>query len=187
MQIRNRILKFIPDLSTSQIEPHPQNWRLHPDDQKDALAGILSEVGWANVVVVREIGERRYQLIDGHMRVKTAGNGTVPAVVLDVTEDEARKLLISLDPIAAMAEADANNLEALLRCVQTGDAALATMWDALAQESGIVPATEEEITQAVSIPDARYCIMIECADEAQQLQMLEKFAAEGLLCRSMIS
>jgi len=42
----------------------------------------------------------------------------VPVLVLDVTEDEADKILLTLDPLAAMAEADADRVKSLLLLTQ---------------------------------------------------------------------
>src|SRR5271169_932462 len=43
----------------------------------------------------------------------------VPVLVLDVSEEEADKILLTLDPLAAMAEADAERIKALLQTVGT--------------------------------------------------------------------
>jgi hypothetical protein len=63
----------------------------------------------------------------------------VPVLVLDVTEAEADKLLVTLDPLAAMAGADRERLEALLREVQTQSEAVQTMLAQLSAEHGITP------------------------------------------------
>jgi DNA modification methylase len=43
----------------------------------------------------------------------------VPVLVLDVTEEEADKILLTLDPLATMAEADTERIKALLATVRT--------------------------------------------------------------------
>jgi hypothetical protein len=50
-------------------------------------------------------------LIDGHRRAETTPTTKVPVLVLDVTEAEAGKILLTIDPISAMAEADKAQLE----------------------------------------------------------------------------
>jgi hypothetical protein len=40
-------------------------------------------------------------LIDGHLRAETTPNSVVPVLVLDVTEEEVEKMLLTLDPLAA--------------------------------------------------------------------------------------
>ena len=49
-------------------------------------------------------------LIDGHLRAETTPDSEVPVLVLDVTAEEADKILLTLDPLAAMAEADSERI-----------------------------------------------------------------------------
>jgi DNA modification methylase len=68
-------------------------------------------------------------LIDGHARREVVGDGVIPVLVLDVTEEEADKLLATLDPIAAMAERDSVKLQALLAEISVEDAGLQALID----------------------------------------------------------
>ncbi|NDD54726.1 hypothetical protein EBZ39_12820 [bacterium] len=137
MKIRDRIkeLKRVP---AKDLIPNERNWRKHPKAQQEALQGILAEVGYADALIAYETPEG-LKLIDGHLRASATPETIVPVLVLDVDEDEANKLLASLDPMAAMAEADAVALDGLLRDVQTGSQALADMMAKLAEEAGITP------------------------------------------------
>ena len=52
-------------------------------------------------------------LVDGHLRVELAiasGQPTIPVVYVELSEDEERIILSSLDPIGAMATADREKL-----------------------------------------------------------------------------
>jgi DNA modification methylase len=87
-------------------------------------------------------------LIDGHLRLGELAEAEVPVLVLDVTEAEANKLLVTLDPLAAMAEMDARRLDDLLRDVQTGSEALAAVYTGLAEEAGLFDSgTEAEVVE----------------------------------------
>src|SRR5208337_4068292 len=99
--------------------PNPKNWRKHPKAQADALRGLLVEVGYADALLARELPDGRLQLIDGHLRAETTPDLEVPVLILDVNEEEADKILLTLDPLAAMAEADSEAVKALLATVQT--------------------------------------------------------------------
>ena len=74
----------------------------------------MSEVGWvAQVMVNRTTGH----VVDGHLRVELAisrNEPTVPVTYVELSEDEERLVLASLDPLAAMATADTDLLSALL-------------------------------------------------------------------------
>ena len=136
MNIRNRV-KELRHVPASDLRPNPKNWRTHPTAQRDALRGILAEVGMADAVLARELPDGSLMLIDGHLRAETIGDGSVPVLVLDVNEAEADKLLATIDPLAAMADSDAAKLDALLRNVDTGSEALQQMLAATAAQAGL--------------------------------------------------
>ena len=112
MHIRDRIVE-LRRVRAKDLTPHARNWRTHPKRQQDALRGILAEVGYADALLARETQDG-LQLIDGHLRAETTPDQEVPVLVLDVTEEEANKLLASLDPLSAMAGKDDDLLRELL-------------------------------------------------------------------------
>ena len=63
----------------------------------------------------RELPDGSLMLLDGHLRRETAGEELVPVLVLDVTEAEGDKILLSLDPLASLAEMNSIALDELLR------------------------------------------------------------------------
>jgi site-specific DNA-methyltransferase (adenine-specific)/modification methylase len=137
VNIRDRI-KELRRVPADQLQPNPKNWRKHPESQANALRGVLAEVGIASAVLARETPEGGLMLIDGHLRTETLHNAEIPVLVLDVTEEEADKILATFDPLGAMAESDADALRALLEDVETGSQELADMLTALAEDAGIL-------------------------------------------------
>src|SRR4029079_5277983 len=117
MQIRDRI-KELRRVPAAELRPNPRNWRLHPSEQQEALRGLLAEVGYAGALLARELDDGTLMLIDGHLRAETTPDSLVPVLVLEVDEREAEKILLTHDPIAAMATVSNVNLEALLAEVQ---------------------------------------------------------------------
>lgn len=134
---RDRIKDF-RRVPASELLPNPKNWRTHPKNQQSALRAVLEEVGYADALIARELPSGELMLVDGHLRAETTPSETVPVLVLDVDEDEANKLLVSLDPLAAMAGANKENLDALLRSVQTGSEDLANMLTGLGKSAGLL-------------------------------------------------
>src|SRR5262245_58216837 len=112
--IRDRV-KGLRRVRAGDLEPHPQNWRRHPEAQGAAMRGVLEDLGFAGVCLVRETARGKYQVLDGHLRAETVPDMKVPVVVLDLDEAEAKKFLVTYDPLTAMAERDAQELAALLR------------------------------------------------------------------------
>ena len=102
-------------MSPAELAENPANWRRHPELQLSALTDAIGEVGWAGACLYNEATGR---LIDGHARRKVAldqGTERVPVLVGSWTEGQEKKILATLDPLAAMASADADRLDALLR------------------------------------------------------------------------
>jgi hypothetical protein len=120
---RNRIVGE-DTCDPSQLLANPYNWRIHPHEQELALRGILDEVGWVQRVIVNK---RTGHVVDGHLRVATAiskGEKAVPVLYVDLTEDEEKKVLLTIDPIAGMAATDEEQLKTLLADVEIESAAI---------------------------------------------------------------
>lgn len=137
MKIRDRIreLRRVP---AKDLIPNPRNWRTHPESQRNALRGVLAEIGYADALLARETPDGLV-LIDGHLRAETTLDSEVPVLVLDVTAEEADKILLTLDPLAGLAESDRGALESLLKRVETDSEAVANLFAKLAEDNGITP------------------------------------------------
>ena len=129
MQIKNRI-KELRQVKASELLPNPRNWRRHPTGQADALRGALAEIGYADALIAYETPDG-LMLIDGHLRAETTPDMEVPVLITDLDEGEANKLLMTLDPLAAMAETDQDVLRGLLEATSIENEALQTMLSAV--------------------------------------------------------
>tara|TARA_R100000808_G_scaffold12753_2_gene31575 strand:+ start:1555 stop:2721 length:1167 start_codon:yes stop_codon:yes gene_type:complete len=130
VKIKDRIIDF-KRVKASSLHPHPRNWRTHPDNQKDALKGVLAEIGYADALVVRKDGNG-FQILDGHLRAETTPDAQVPILVTDLNDDEADKFLVTHDPLGALASTDDDNLKHLLAGVETDSQALTKMLEDMA-------------------------------------------------------
>lgn len=184
MKIRDRI-KELRRVPASELQPHPRNWRTHPTKQRDALRGVLAEIGYADALLVRPLPGGALQLIDGHLRAEISPDALVPVLVLDLDDDEALKLLATFDPLASMAEVDAEALSALVADVHTDNAAVSALLDELlAGHPAIEPAQSAEPGDAV-LPTL-FQVVVECQDEHQQRSVFDRLTAEGFKCRVMV-
>jgi hypothetical protein len=133
---QNRIVDYV-DVAPADLVPNPRNWRTHPAEQQRALGGALSEVGWVTGVVVnRTTGN----VVDGHLRIELDLTRQEPAVLVtyvELTEGEEALILATLDPIGAMANAEATALASLLSGLEPADEALRALLDDLTREQGI--------------------------------------------------
>ena len=154
--IKNRIIE-LRQVKAGDLLVNPRNWRTHPEAQRSALTAVLEEVGIAGALVGYET-EDGLRLIDGHLRKEQDPEQEWPVLVLDVDELEADKLLVTMDPLAAMAEANLEVLDDLLKSIETDSDELQEMLDDLAKGISIVdppddfPEADEDIEVSSECP-----------------------------------
>jgi hypothetical protein len=181
MTIRNRIREHVT-VKARDLVPHPLNFREHPREQRQALSDSLQEVGFARSLLGYRLPDDRIQLIDGHLRAEYDPDLDVVVEVLDVTEDEARQLLLTLDPLAALAHTNHDVHRQLLEKTRSQSETLQALWKQTRQ----VQARLAEQVQEAKTGAGRFLVFVECADEEQQVALLRRFQGEGLRCRAVL-
>lgn len=147
MKIPDRIVG-LRRVRASDLIPHPLNWRKHTNAQASALRSMFAEVGFVDALIAREV-DGGLELLDGHLRAETAPTAEVPVLIVDLSDEEAAKVLATLDPISAMASADADKLDELLDGIEFVHADIQGILGDLASTS---PATGEVAEDAVPEP-----------------------------------
>lgn len=180
--IRNRIIEHV-QIRAGDLVPHPLNFRRHSSAQRAALAASYDEVGFARSLLGYRLDDGRIQLIDGHLRRDLDPDMLVTVEVLNVTNEEARKLLLTLDPLAALADSDDEMLAKLTASTQAESQELNDLWQSLLKEKPDLPTPDEE---PPSLPE-QYLILVQCRDEAHQAELLARFDAEGIACKPLMS
>ena len=181
MKIRDRIQEF-RRVKAAELRPNPRNWRTHPPQQREALQGILAEIGYADALLARPLPDGSLELLDGHLRAETTPDQEVPVLILDLDDAEAAKLLATLDPLASLAETNSEALESLLHDVETENEALGRMLDDLLSPSQSATQSPALQPPEVPVPEA-FQVVIECDDENQQQAIYERMTREGFSCR----
>ena len=145
-QWRNRITGLIYLANADEIAAHQNNWRTHDDAQREALRGLLGQVGIVDAAIgyYSQAEGGKMKLVDGHLRREEIRVG-LPVLMTDLNDEEAALVLATLDPLAAMAGVDAVNLNALLHQLSSGDAAVQTMLSTLAERNHLIPASEIDL------------------------------------------
>jgi hypothetical protein len=178
--IRDRIQDF-RRVPARELLDHDGNPRRHPQAQRDALRGVLEQVGIAAALAAYR-SERhggKLTLIDGHLR-KQDYDLDWPVLVLDVTDAEADLLLATHDPLGALAEYDKPKLDALLQEVRAKSPAVVEMLKDLGKK---VEAGKEERDKAPVLPPEKFEVLVECRDEGHQREVYDRLTGEGLKCR----
>jgi hypothetical protein len=112
---RNRVVEFIT-VRAGDLVDNDGNWRVHPLYQRSALEGRLESVGITDVLKLYRSARAggRLVVIDGHLRKSVDADVAWPAVVLDLTDEEADDELAFHDAIGGWAEVNPLALQALL-------------------------------------------------------------------------
>jgi hypothetical protein len=187
--VRNRIKAHVR-VKARDLVPHELNARVHPEVQKQALQALYGEVGFARSLLAYELPDGRLKLIDGHLRRDLDPDMEVDVEVLDVSDAEARALLLSIDPLAQLAEYDRQTLDRLREITQTDSDLLHNLWQSIQAAGDAVRDALEEAgapaRKGKEIPE-QYLVLVECESEAHQVELLERFRQEGLSCRALLS
>jgi ParB-like chromosome segregation protein Spo0J len=141
MSWHNRIVGH-DEVPPDQLMAHPDNWRIHPKYQQEALRGVINDIGYIKSVTVNKTTGR---VVDGHLRVTLALRDSIPFIpveYVELTEAEEAEALLTLDPIAALAGSDKDNLEMLLGQVNTDDAAVLDLLNRISEKVAVLPEDE---------------------------------------------
>src|SRR5262245_33133449 len=180
--MRNRIQEH-RRVRAGDLVPHELNPRRHGGEQREALQAILGEVGFARSLLAFELPDGRLKLIDGHLRQQELGPDSVIDVeVLDVNDEEARKLLLSIDPFVELATLDAPAVAELQATTRADSEVLNAIWATIRlREATVVDELDETVRRdQEATPLDRYLVVIECRSEEEQVNLLRRFKREGL-------
>ncbi len=178
--IRDRVREF-RRVPAGELLDNDGNPRRHPQAQRDALRGVLEQVGIAGALVAyhSERNGGRLTLIDGHLR-RHDYDLDWPTLILDVSDAEADLLLATHDPLAALAEYDKPKLDALLQEVRAKSPAVVGMLKNLAKQAGD---EKEGKDKPPVLPPEKFEVLVACQDEAHQREVYDRLTGEGLKCR----
>ncbi len=164
--------------------PHEWNFRTHPALQHAALEALYQEVGFARSLLAYELPDGRLKLVDGHLRRDLTPDMEVEVEILDVTEEEAHKLLLSIDPLAALAEQQEQLRARLLELTPTPSPELEAAWHASTE--AYRQAVEKGNGWGAEALAEQWYVLVTCRDEQQQVELLGRFKEEGLECKAVL-
>jgi hypothetical protein len=181
--IRNRI-KCHRRVRAGDLVPHEFNFRTHPEAQRAALGALYREVGFARSLLAYELPDGRLKVIDGHLRRDMDPDMEVDVEVLDVSDDEARTLLLTIDPLAALAQQQEQLRERLTELAPPVPPELAEAWQAAADACLETPKERRWGGEAL---EEQWYVLVTCRDERQQVELLSRFKGEGLTCKAVLA
>lgn len=180
----------------ASIKPHPRNAKLHDVEE---ISGSIADFSFADVVVVQKSSG---YVIAGHGRLEALtklGATEVPAVFVDLDDEDAGRFRLRHNASHDAGGYDQSLLASVLQEYResergleaTGytDVALDELLEDLTRaeldedSAGLGPggdAEEEDLSMV-------WGVIISTTDEEQQVALLERFQAEGLNCRAVMS
>ena len=185
-EIRNRI-KCHRRVRAGDLVPHELNYRFHPERQRAALGALYEEIGFARSLLAYELPSGKLKLIDGHLRRDMDPDMEVDVEVLDLTDEEARVLLLSIDPLADLALLQNQIHERLMDLTPTDSPDLEALWKEAQEtiDSAFKENSEEESSPPRELKQ-QFMVLIPCRDEEHQVELLERFQSEGLECKAVL-
>lgn len=100
-------------------------------------------------------------------------------------EQEAHTLLLSIDPLAALAESQEQLRTRLQELAPAVPEELPLAWEASARATLAAPPKQPRAPKP-TIPE-QFAVLVTCRDEVQQIELLTRFHAEGLDCQALLS
>ena len=181
----NKIAPALKSLTVpiDTLTPDPMNARTHGKRNMEAIRASLALYGQVKPVVVRAA-----------TRVVVAGNGTLAAAkelgwtyiaasVVDMTATEAIGYGLADNRTAELAAWDFEVVKKLDTLLQEADHEM-TGWSleelAVLRRSDWTPAEN----QTAELQET-WKVVVDCADEAAQVELLEKLMAEGYTCQAL--
>jgi hypothetical protein len=172
---RDRIVE-LRKVRASELRKNVRNWRLHPEGQRSALAGMLADVGFVGALIAREV-PGGLELLDGHLRADIAGDTEVPVLIADVDDRDAEKILATYDPLGALALVDTDALAGLLEVVELDEHAelrklLADLHDELVEDVTAKREPLKEVEGMALQPHEHYDYLVVLATTPQEWNVL---------------
>ena len=94
-------------------------------------------------------------------------------------------MLLSIDPLVQMAQMQEQLYERLRENTPTVQPELEAMWAEAARQS--MEDLQRDATPIAQDVLPQCMLLVMCTDEKQQLELLERFQAEGLDCKCLLS
>ena len=123
-------------INSSDLKANPNNWRRHPENQKEGMKALLDSIGYAGVLLAYEKDDELV-LIDGHLRQEISPDEEVPVVILDVNEQEANTILATYDPISMLADYDSGSLNSLINSLDNSHDDLSVLIEDIRERWGL--------------------------------------------------
>lgn len=179
-------MRKIVEKRVSDLTPYDRNARTHSEKQIEQIVASIRKFGWTNPVLIDENGV----VIAGHGRIEAAkklGMDKVPCLVIDgLTDAERRALTLADNQLALNAGWDEELVKAELADLRGLGFDLEVIGFDDKFISGLFDDEDEHPAQTGQLIESKFSIVVECADEMAQGELLAEFENRGLSCRALM-
>lgn len=137
MDWNNRIVGY-SEVSIEDIVLNPRNPKEHPQYQKQMISGLIGEVGLVNAII---INKRTGHMVDGEGRywvAKDEQQTKLPALWIDVSEEEEYKILAGLDTTVLFASINKVKMQTVIQGIQARSDGVRNIVKAIAQRNALI-------------------------------------------------
>jgi ParB-like chromosome segregation protein Spo0J len=173
-----------------QLTPYERNARKHSDTQVDQLVEAIKRWGFTVPLLIDEDNG----VLAGHGRLLAAiklGLPDVPCVIArGWDETKKRAYAIADNKLGLNSQWDDELLKLELHDLQSIDGGLAVMGFSEREIESVMETWASSGAQAATAQlgdGMAHRVIVDCADERQQAELIERFRQEGLKCRALIS
>ena len=183
------LTKDVQHISVDKLRCHPANPR---EGDVGAVWESIEQNGFFGALVVQK--SSGHVLAGNHrlLAAREAGMDEVPVIYVDVDDEHAMRILLADNRTSDIATYDGEGLADLLEHLASTDDGLAgtgydgdaldELLDDLGRKKMEVGAEDQTM-----LLDSGFQVLVECEDEWQQQDLLERLEEEGYSCRALIS
>jgi ParB-like chromosome segregation protein Spo0J len=193
IRIVNQRTKVVP---VENVQPHPKNVN---HSELGAISESIVKNGFYGSLIVQE--STGYILAGTHrwQAVQQAGGKEVPVTFVDVSDEEALRIMLADNRTTRLGQDDPEALANLLQEILDGagslagtgftDDDLASIFEGLDPDETLPsePAAGRSGRDQSGELKEQFQVLVTCDSEQKQAQLLEELGAKGWNCRALIS
>ncbi|TMI98455.1 MAG: DNA methylase [Alphaproteobacteria bacterium] len=184
----------------ASLVPYARNARKHSDAHVHEVAAAIVEFGWTNPILADDV------IRAGHARQKAAlliygqgktirlpsgaelPKGFVPVIdCTGWTDAQKRAYVLADNKLTENADWDTELLKVELEELKVADFNLAAIGFGKGELKALFGDGDEDDAGAGFEIEPQYQILIECRDEAHQVELLTKLDGDGITCRALVA
>lgn len=171
------------EIPIASLQPHPNNPR--QGDVASIAESIDTNGFFGAVIAQRSTG---YILAGNHtwMAAKNAGMETIPTIWVDVDDARALRILLADNRTSDRAGYDKDALADVLRIASEAGSLTGTGYNK-SDMSKLLKTLAERADDQTDQLKPQYSVIVDCQDEAHQLQVIEKLQKMKLQPRALIA